>query len=316
MATVSRTIWSHTMPFLIAFLSSIAHAVCTPTLSSPAAATGWDGGNGTASPQTFSWTGSGCTQYRLQVVGNGGSWSNPADVTSTTWAPFLSRTFATAVCDAEIAGDWAPGLRWRVQGKDSGGTITTTSARPLLIDYDSDDYASGLGYGPNSQGVNLGDCDDRSTSEYPGAPETCGNGVDEDCDDGGFRGVVVGTNNGSQFFSAYDLLTDSTAFDDYIGWLNSINANWVGIYVGMQYLDAIDTDLTMIKPADITTCSTSPCESDYAIWTWDDAVLQEMTEKFKARGSRCTGRSRWTRWTTTARLRTGVMTETDLLTAT
>jgi hypothetical protein len=58
-----------------------------------------------------------------------------------------------------------------------------------FYDDDGDGYGSGFGPGP--------DCDDANASIYPGAPETCGDGVDQDCDgaDSGGYEICDGVDN-------------------------------------------------------------------------------------------------------------------------
>src|SRR5439155_16955841 len=48
-------------------------------------------------------------------------------------------------------------------------------------DNDGDDYAVCSGGCQLPQGKQCGDCDGTNTLVHPGAPETCGNGIDDDC---------------------------------------------------------------------------------------------------------------------------------------
>ena len=60
---------------------------------------------------------------------------------------------------------------------DCSGTIDASE-----IDNDGDGYIECSGYVENGSGLSGGDdCDDADISIYPGAPEICGDGIDQDC---------------------------------------------------------------------------------------------------------------------------------------
>ncbi len=160
-------------------LASAAHAACTVTLTSPAS------GTVQASSPLLRWTGD-CTSYRVQE-----SPSSTFPVVSTVnqrYAATRSFRMAEDTWDGYQAGAWAAGVYWRVQGRASDGTITTSASRLMTMapDLDDDGYSSTVD----------GDCDDTNAAVNPGAAEVCDDGLDNDCD---------GTSNGCALSGTIDL---------------------------------------------------------------------------------------------------------------
>jgi len=138
----------------------------------------------------------------------------------------------------------------------------------MIVDWDGDgSYAES-------------DCNDGDDDVYPGAPETCGDSIDQDCHKLTIHGVDIETNNGEQFYSAYDILDDPANMDDFFDWVDTVHANYVGIYVAMQYKDAVDTDFTMTRHEDLA--DTGDPGEGMGTWTWDDDVLAQLTSLIKA----------------------------------
>lgn len=244
-----------------------AYATCVITPYAPA-----DDTMATATTPAFSWTPADCSGYTYRVVpiGSSGPWPGPW-VTESTFT-FLQATWEPHV-DPET-GDSRGGMLWHVEGKPCAvgaacGSHLNSADFALEVDYDDDGWAA-----------LHGDCDDAEESVYAGAPETCGDTIDQDCGGEPFLGVHIGTNSGEQFFAAYDVLADVGALDDWFDWLDQLGANYVGIYVAMQYEDAIDTTLTITTPSDVY--SEGYEEPGEGIWTWDADVLGALTEAIQA----------------------------------
>lgn len=250
------------------------------TLSAPAG-----GAVETATVPTFSWAAVNCTggSYRVDMVGNTPSdiWSSPwiASSGTQTWTP---NTGSPTVWENHVnaSGDSNQGMQWHVEGKPCApgstcGSHSNSSTRLIKMDYDNDTYLVNVPW-PT-------DCDDGDNTIYPGATETCADGINQDCDHGGLRGVSIGTNNGDQFWSAYDILNSASAMNDFFTWTDSVHANIVGIYVAMQYEDAVDTSFTMTTHDDIWGAQpVDPEEEGPGTWTWDADVLEQLTSLIKA----------------------------------
>jgi len=154
--------------------SSTAHAACTVTLVSPVS-----GARAEASP-VFRWTGD-CRTWRVEF--------SPSGTFTTDRVSAVARTrtyqMSEATWNSYQAGAWAGGVSWRVVGRATDGTSTTSSTRTLVMapDLDDDGWTEAEG-----------DCDDSNAAVSPAAAEVCDNGVDDDCsgDDDGCRltGVV------------------------------------------------------------------------------------------------------------------------------
>ena len=83
---------------------------------------------------------------------------------------------------------------------DSSGAINPNTL--WYLDADSDGFASyavqscvSPGAGFTTTVLSTTDCDDFSNTRYPGAPEICGNNIDEDCDELIDEGCIVGPPN-------------------------------------------------------------------------------------------------------------------------
>lgn len=141
-----------------------AQAACTIHLVTPAV------GAVQVDAPTFTWGGVGCSSYRV--------WLSPVsdfatDRTLSSWRASPQYSMQEENWDGHVATDWASGVFWKVQGRDEAGTTTFSSTRRLRVDPDFDDDGASVGGG---------DCDDTDPATYPGAPETCEDGVDQDCD--------------------------------------------------------------------------------------------------------------------------------------
>ena len=239
-------------------LTSEAYAACAVVLANPVA-----GAIAHNSPP-YTWNADpDCVAYRLQITAGA---FTPAEITESGWIAAKTWQLPEATWEAKIASTWSESVRWRVEARDSAGTVVRTPPRTLRIDADGDAWAA-IG----------GDCDDTDASINPAAAEVCADGIDNDCEPPGFRGVHIGTNNGVLFYAGYDIAADPTAIDEYLAWIDTIHANWVGIYVAMQYTNAVDTSFTMTTPTDA-----GATDEGAGTWTWDDDVLIALTTQLKA----------------------------------
>jgi hypothetical protein len=116
----------------------------------------------------------------------------PAKVDSSNPAPLESLPTLDSPAESEPARD-----------SDSEPRDSPRDSQPTWIDEDGDGFEAEA------------DCDDQDASIHPGAPEVCGDGVDQDCDgaDAGYRSGTVKTGEAELlvYGGDYDRLGNSAA---------------------------------------------------------------------------------------------------------
>jgi len=90
---------------------------------------------------------------------------------------------ATEICDAADVDEDCDG-----NSDDDDSSVDVTTYNTYYADTDGDGFGDELNTSsacdvPSGYDASSGDCDDDDGDVYPGAPETCNDGIDSDCDD-------------------------------------------------------------------------------------------------------------------------------------
>ncbi len=140
-------------------------------------------GNGTPTQSTFPSIGWGASSHFIQVELDASGGSNFQDMGTTQLlsVPYALHARATDCFTVSLLGDTLH------QGNGCHVIIPGISvANGGCLDLDGDGFYDRPGCGPV-------DCDDNDPAVYPGAPELCGDGKDNDCDGGIDNNADVGT---------------------------------------------------------------------------------------------------------------------------
>jgi hypothetical protein len=105
------------------------------------------------------------------VVNDVVSWDNGATFPDPTGASMNLQPTELDAAGNDLGAAWcASTLPWVASAGDLGSPGLPNESCPAFVDLDADGWTADL------------DCDDLVPTVYPGAPEVCGNSVDDDCD--------------------------------------------------------------------------------------------------------------------------------------
>lgn len=159
-------------------------------------------------------------------------------------------------------GNWGEGGYFRIKWRDCN---IGTSAAEFHYHYEQPcDDADGDGYEDIACGGD--DCNDADATINPGAPEICGDGIDNNCD--GIKGNFYYQDSDGDGFGNKDVSVDDqcTAPDYYVGNNTDCNDNDASINPGVEETcdDLIDNNCNGEVDEGCSSCEAAgaPCDSD------------------------------------------------------
>lgn len=108
----------------------------------------------------------------------------------------------------------------RARGGDGVGYECTTPPPPVCQDADGDGFTDSACGGQ--------DCNDADPSIFPGAPEVCGDGIDQDCSGADLACETGGSPHANLTFDQYPSNCLSCHYNEAVEMQNSVHYKWVG----------------------------------------------------------------------------------------